>query len=113
MKASPDAGPSAAFSKIDVVTLLFDSSFWNRYLRLAHLVLHSPMGSSGDTTPPWRNTAIFWGGSVDYGLKSICQSECNSFQIKEQGSKTPKVSLEILSRRGMVHQFKVSPPAYF
>ena len=32
------------FSRIDVVTLLFDSSFWNRYLRSALFVLNSLVG---------------------------------------------------------------------
>ena len=70
------------FSKIDVVTLLFDSSFWNRYLQSDILVLYPPWDVSDSLTLSWKNPAIFRGGSVDYSLKSILRSEWNFFGIE-------------------------------
>ena len=58
--------------EIDVVIFslvpLFETGTYNQ----AALCFIPPWDVSGAPSPPWKNPAIFRGGSVDYGPKSIC-----------------------------------------
>jgi hypothetical protein len=70
----------ALFSKLDLVTLLVDSSFGSGIYTHVFLPTISPRGVNSDLILPTGNTGIFEGDSVDYGTKSICGSEWKSFE---------------------------------
>ena len=68
------------FSKEGLIILFFDFSFESGTCNQALLLFISPRGVNSDLILSTRDTAIFRGGSVDYGPKSICWSQWNSFE---------------------------------
>ena len=58
-------------SKVDLITLLFDSPLELGIYDHAFLSSTSPRGVNGDLILPARNTDIFETDSVDYSLKSV------------------------------------------
>jgi hypothetical protein len=68
------------FFKLDPIPLLLDSPFGNRYLQSDLLTPHISVRGIGGLILPTRDTAIFGGGSVDYGLKSTRGSRWVSYK---------------------------------
>jgi len=58
-------------SKVDLITLLFDSPFGLGIYNHAFLSSTSPRGVNDDLILPASNTDIFETDSVDYSLKSV------------------------------------------
>ena len=85
--SSPEAGPSAAFSKIGVVTLLFDSCFWNRCLRSAFFVINASVERIQWPNFPVKESCNFRSGFVDFAPNSICDTEWNLFEIMQDRNK--------------------------
>jgi hypothetical protein len=66
------------------------SSKFRLSLKRARITLISVMplwSVPSDPTLPWKNPAISRGGSVDYGLKSMCGTEWNLFEIMQDRNK--------------------------
>jgi hypothetical protein len=70
------------FFKINLVTFLFDSSLKTRRYNQPSFCPISKCNGSDALVLQWKNPAIFRGGSIDYGPKSIWGSEWNFFGIR-------------------------------
>jgi len=69
------------FLKLALITLLVDSPTGIKHLRSGFPAPSTSVRGVGDLVQPAEDFGIFRGGSVDYGLNPVWETECEPFDV--------------------------------